>query len=145
MSRIPGLSRSLPAARDVWGREVVGEGEVGPDFLSPLWVSTDRKDPVTQEVLRLGATIGEPSRTVGGVRSTPEQHNAYQALAGRYTHDDIAAAMADPAWRETHDEERVRWIDEIKRDARAAAREELGLGVPADELPAIPPGFQLAQ
>lgn len=140
ISRIPGASDSLPAKRDVWGREITSEGGAGPDVLSPLWVSREKNDPVNKEMLRLGARFGDLDKVVGGVRSTPEQHNAYQEMAGRYTYEAIAEAMVNPEWENLSDAERLDWVDEIKRDARAAARDELGLGIPPP-----PPGFSLVQ
>lgn len=144
-SRIPGLSDNLPAKLDIFGRPIKGEGGLGPDVLSPFWTSTEKHDPIANEMLSLGVTFGVPRAATGG---TNEQR-AYEALAGRYTYEDLGKAMADPSWSSLGVEEKRDWVDDIKKDARRAAREELGLQKPkkGEGLPpgfmidAIPPGF----
>lgn len=140
VSRIPYASRSLPAKPGLWGEELRGEGGAGPDFLSPLWVSSNKNDPVAREMLRIGATFSNVSRSVGGVRNSLEQQNEYQRLAGRYTYEDLAVVVGTPEWEGLTDDERLKWVNEIKGDARAAARDELGLGIPPP-----PAGFAVAQ
>lgn len=144
MSRVPGLSDNLPAKVDVWGNDITGEGGAGPDILSPLWVSNERNDPVTAEMLRLNARFGRMEKTVDGVRLSPEQYNQYQRVAGQYIYADLADAMADPQWEEMDDEERLKWVDAIKSDARAAAREELSLGAGIPKgWEVVPPGWEV--
>jgi hypothetical protein len=137
MSRVPGLSDNLPAQRDMWGQLIQSEGGAGPDAFSPLWNRTPKNDPVTEEMVRLGSTFGVIQRRLDGVKLSDREHQAYRERAGRYTYEDLKAAIADPAWQGMDDDERRDWVDAIKRDARAAAREELGLGGG----PAPPPGF----
>lgn len=129
-SRIPGLSEELPARHDIFGREIVSEGGLGPDILSPAWIKTQRDDPVAKEMLTIGATFGSLPRKTKDVEHTPEQQSQYEALAGRYTYEDIAEAMTEPGWGALDDEAKADRVDDIKRDARAAARDELGLGIP---------------
>jgi len=155
-SRIPGLSDDLQARRDVWGREIVGGGGLGPDIASPIWTSTARNDPVTRELLNVEAAIGRPSRTLGGRRLSSEEYGAYQETAGRYIRGDLVEAMRDPEWADSDDEERRQWVSNIARDARADARADLGLTSDDDDeapprpaaplgpgLPPLPAGLQL--
>src|SRR3546814_14481858 len=77
-SRMPGQSDNLLPKRDVWGQPITSEGGVGPDILSPIWTRTDRRDPVTEEALRVGATVTPPQK--GNL--TPEQYDRLQEVAG---------------------------------------------------------------
>lgn len=135
LSRIPGLSDNLPAKTDVFGKPVTAEGGAGPDILSPLWISTERNDPVARELLRLRVTMEPPAKRVRGVKLTDAEFRAYSQLSGRYTYEDTEAVINHPDWEELSEEDQKDWIEKVKRDAREAARDELQLG------PKPPPGF----
>jgi len=138
-SRLPGVSQNLPARRDVWGEPITREGSLGPDILSPFSTSTARNDPVTAELLNLGASIGRPSRSIQGRRLEPGEYGQYQALSGRYMREDMIETMGGPDWARMTPEERLREIASIKRTARRDARADLLL-----DAPPLPPGFQPA-
>lgn len=133
-SRIPGLSDALPERVDMWGRTLPNDRT---RLISPFRTSEARHDPITEEMLRINARFGQLKNETDGLPHTPAQQSAYEALAGRYTYEDIGKAMADPSWLNLSDDERRKWVDEIKEDARRAARRELGLGQMA-----LPPGWE---
>src|SRR3546814_1252429 len=54
----------------------------GPDLVSPVWVSTERNDPLMSEVARLRLGLSKPQRKIGGVELAPEQYARYVYLAG---------------------------------------------------------------
>jgi hypothetical protein len=66
MARIPGLSDKLEARLDIFGREQLRPGRLGPDIASPMRVSEAKKDPVLDEMNRLGMAVSMPSRFVMG-------------------------------------------------------------------------------
>ncbi|MCL5884450.1 MAG: hypothetical protein M1377_03750, partial [Deltaproteobacteria bacterium] len=66
MARIPGLSDKLEARLDLFGREQLRPGRLGPDIASPMKVSEAKKDPVLDEMNRLGMAVSMPSRFVMG-------------------------------------------------------------------------------
>jgi len=157
-SRLPGVSSSLPARRDVWGENVVSEGGVGPDIASPIWTRTARNDALTGDLLESGISIGRPSRTIRGQRLNARQYGEYQALSGRYIRADLLEARNGPDWAGMDALERRRLVDRVKREARADARADLGLygsdddeepgvrpggAMPTTTVPPLPPGFQL--
>jgi hypothetical protein len=104
-----------------------------------------------------GLRVDLPGNTVNRVSLTPEQHRKYTVLSGRYIRDDMGKVTADPAWQRLPQAERVARFEQIKRDARADARADLGLDglsppaadaaippPPPGFLPAPPPGFVAA-
>lgn len=115
-SRMPGQSDELLPKRDVWGQPIVSEGGVGPDILSPIWTSTDKKDPITNEALRVGATISKPNK--GDM--TPEQYDRLQPVAGGLARKWIGELMATPEYRTMTKEDQAEEI----RSAVTAARKE---------------------
>lgn len=137
-ARIPGLSQTLMPRRDVWGDEIVNEGGLGPDIASPIWSSTRRDDPVTDELLRLGQNIGRPSRRAAGGDYTPWEYDRYQALAGRYTRGDLEEAMRDPSWQEMEDDDRRATVRRIVTRARRDARADINTPGPDGDWDALP-------
>lgn len=145
-SRIPGLSDSLPAMRDVWGEEIRKEGGSAANFLSPFYMRTDKDDPVADAVLAAGVGIGKLKRSIsdgmGGERElTDAEYTRYDQTAGRYMREDLAAAVADPEWKNLDQRQQAKEIKAIVGAARKAAREEL-FGDPDDAAPmpgALPP------
>lgn len=74
-SRIPGYSKDLPPRRNMFGDIIYLEGGIGPDMLSPMYVSTDRKDPVITEMIEQGASISMPLKVMGEVELDPLQYD----------------------------------------------------------------------
>ena len=79
-SRIPGYSDDLPPRRNIFGEPVVLEGGIGPDIMSPIYQSTDKKDPVADEIVRQQTDVAMPRRAVNGVELTPQQYDRYILL-----------------------------------------------------------------
>lgn len=148
-NRIPGMSSSLEARRDVLGREMRSEGGLGPDAVSPIWTRAARNDPIIRELLDNMIALGRPSRfiTVNGERRelTPQEYGRLQELSGQYMQTDLAELITGPDWRDATLQERRRWVSRIKREARADARADLGIGGNEDDeeaaAPPPPSGF----
>lgn len=65
---LPGFSKDLPPKRGFWGQEVIPEGSLGPDVLSPYRVTTQKNDAVNEEILRNRMTLSMPPKQLGGSR-----------------------------------------------------------------------------
>tara|TARA_R110000796_G_scaffold242899_1_gene365213 strand:- start:55 stop:3306 length:3252 start_codon:yes stop_codon:yes gene_type:complete len=78
-SRIPGFSDDLPPRRNIWGEPVVLEGGIGPDIMSPIYVSSVKDDKVAEEIIRQQTPLSMPSRVIKAgnstVELTPEQYD----------------------------------------------------------------------
>lgn len=125
-SRMPGQSDDLLPKRDVWGQPIVSEGGVGPDILSPIWTSTDRKDPITQEALRVGATISPPKKG----ELTPEQFDKLQPVVGNLARRWIGQLMASPDYKGLDRETQADEIGDVMEAARKAAKAHVLGGEP---------------
>lgn len=136
-ARIPGLSSTLPAKRDIWGQAIAVSGGLGPDFASPIWASTDRNDPISREALATGARFSPPQRsyTAGGkrVQWTPQQYEQLSALAGQSTRGAIGSLMQQPDWASRSKEARATAIRKAADLAKKMAKAEvLGVNPPRD-------------
>ena len=65
-ARTPGLSDSLPAVRDLWGRPVSYKSGLGwaYDAFLPVASSQYKPEPIDQEIMRLGVTVNKPSKRI---------------------------------------------------------------------------------
>ena len=147
-NRIPGLSETLPAKRDMWGREMEYASGLGNvyDTLSPLYVSKGKAEPIDVEMQRLGLFVGMPPKTLtyDGVpiklKNRPEAWSRYLQLSGnelklpQYENmgakDFLNATVSGKSWASSFykiygPERRQRWIRGVVEDYRDSARDEL--------------------
>lgn len=127
-ARIPGLSDDLLPRRDVWGREVVNEGGVGPDIISPIYSSTAQDDPVNQELMRAGVSVGFPQKKIGGVELTPEQYDRYHALSGQAAYTELSALVRSSGWKAMDDEDKQDAAAKVMKNARKDAAAKVMAG-----------------
>lgn len=145
-SRIPFASKSLLPRRDVWGNEVVNEGGLGPDILSPMWTSTARNDPVNRALLDSDISVGIPRDVVGKRKLTPEEHDRYKAEAGKAAHDALGPLVSGPGWQGLEPEDQEAMAKRVISGARKDVRDNLfggGKGPAAPPAPPPPAGFRV--
>lgn len=89
--RTPGLSKDLPPRRNLWGEPIALEGSLGPDILSPVYVSGKKESPASEELLRLGLYLDKPQRVQSlrgvAVELSPQEYDRLQELAGNEAKD----------------------------------------------------------
>ncbi len=68
-SRVPGWSKDLPPRRNLWAQPIVLEGGLGPDIMSPIYTSTEKRSPIDNELVRLkyGARMPATTQKIMGV------------------------------------------------------------------------------
>jgi hypothetical protein len=79
-SRIPGYSEGLPPRRNIFGEPVVLEGGIGPDIMSPIYISTVKEDPVADELVNQQVSISMPRRVINEVELNADQYDKYILL-----------------------------------------------------------------
>jgi hypothetical protein len=95
-SRTPGLTDGLPANRDVWGRTIDRSSELGAayDFLSPIYSSKKKIEPIDRELGRLELWLARPGKVVrfDGVKVNLRNHldiwSRYVQLSGNELKED---------------------------------------------------------
>lgn len=127
MNRIPGLSDKLEARLDIFGREQLRPGRLGPDIASPMRVSEAKKDPVLDEMNRLGMAVSMPSRFVmgkppgggglfgvgekdtpwHGVELKPKEYTLLVKLAGKATYNTLSELIGDSPTEEEYGQQNV--------------------------------------
>ncbi|QUT05195.1 thermonuclease family protein [Sphingobium phenoxybenzoativorans] len=129
-ARVPGLSSSLEARRDIWGQPIVAEGGVGPDIISPVRQSTRRSDPVTNALLDAGVHLSKPQKK----DMTPREYGQFQELSGIKAKGWIADLIAAADWKTMDTEDKQHEVFELLKAARKEAKVELFNSVNNDPL-----------
>jgi len=86
-ARIPYLSSSVAARRDLFGEPVHYAPGLGPDLVSPIYSDTLTDDPVVLEIARLGVGIPQLPKSISHQELTGEQYSRWQELAGKVVTD----------------------------------------------------------
>lgn len=61
-SKIPGLSRTLPPRRNLWGDPVPSGHDPITNFISPVKIADEKHEPIDDEILKQGFNITMPDR-----------------------------------------------------------------------------------
>lgn len=97
-ARVPGLSKDLPARRDLWGRAISYRSGLGAfyDAVSPIASRRENPEPIDREMLRLEAYVAAPSKRVSfdgvtvDLSRFGDAYSRYAQLAGN--------EVRHPAW-----------------------------------------------
>lgn len=76
-SRIPGFSDDLPPRRNIFGEPIVLSGGIGPDIMSPLYTSTDKKDKIADEIVSQQTMLRMPRPVIDGVKLDTKMYDSY--------------------------------------------------------------------
>lgn len=82
-SRIPGLSDDLPARHNLWGEEIILEGGLGPDIISPIYTSTEVDSPIDDIIDDNDIEAKMPEDNYKGVKLTPSEYQEWIVRAGK--------------------------------------------------------------
>lgn len=129
-SRIPGLSTSLLPRRDIWGEPIRREGGLGPDRLSPIYLTAIKSDFISREMLRLGVWKSQPARSIRGVELTDEQYGRFQQTSGRLTRQALSTVVGRPGWDQIPAYAQANLINRLFDRARESARSQMMISDP---------------
>ena len=80
-AKTPGYSEDLPPRRNIFGEQIVLEGGLGPDIMSPVYKSTKKHDPVVDEMIANKVDPGMPIWSIESVELTLEEYDRYVQLS----------------------------------------------------------------
>ena len=90
-SRTPYFSKDLPPRRNIWGDPIILEGGLGWDFVSPVYTSRAKNDPVADEIVKQesGVTMHRRFYKTGKFRVEylPEEYDRLVILTGKEIKD----------------------------------------------------------
>jgi len=82
-SRIPGLSDDLEPRHNLWGEEIILEGGLGPDIISPIYTSTEVDSPIDDIIDDNDVEVKMPEDNYKGIKLTPSEHQEWIVRAGK--------------------------------------------------------------
>lgn len=146
-NRVPGLRQQLPERLDVFGRPIP-QDQVGVAFGFPL--STETKDPVVKEMMRVDAKVGTAARgkaekdeayrkrldragaTTEQMERKPAETDAQYServkLQGKAMRNRLALLMVGNRYKQADDEMKADLIEETIKKARTRANKQARAG-----------------
>ena len=122
---IPGLSGTLPAKLDVYGKETVIPGGVLRQWLPFKW-SKETNDPVEIELDKLGIYPALPEKTVSTHSSEynilEDVYRSYAIDHGARLKSEFEDLIARSFWPDLSNEEKVRLLEKVKSRAQTVSR-----------------------
>ena len=83
-SRLPGYSKDLPPRRNIFGDPIVLEGGLGPDIMSPFYMSTKKQNPIFDQIVENRVDIGMPSKTINGIDLSAVEYDRFVQLSAGF-------------------------------------------------------------
>lgn len=83
-SRLPGYSKDLPPRRNIFGDPIVLEGGLGPDIMSPFYMSTEKQDPIFDQIAENRVDIGMPRKTINGIDLSAVEYDRFIQLSAGF-------------------------------------------------------------
>ena len=130
-SRIPGLSESVRPSYTIFGQPAI-RGGTWPERLAAPWtVSTQKADPLADELVRLGVVFGEPSRKITmnrqDIKLTEEEYGRLVQEGGVIAKRMLQRKFLSQAYKHKTEEAKKEEISKVLREARDIARERMKL------------------
>lgn len=127
-SRIPIVREGLTAKRTLWGDKISPREDesIIKRYISPMYVSKDKADKISEEMIRLNLFIGMPSKVIeiGGktIDMTPEQYEEYVQEAGRPAKHLLSGLVTSKSYLSASDDVKAELIRETIMIYRDTAR-----------------------
>ena len=121
-SRTPGLTKDVEPLLNLWGEEVWREGGAINNLLNPVYISTDKKDDVADEMVRLKMSPSMPKRDINGIPLTPVQYNDYVRFSGSTSRQLLGQIISGEEWKSIPDGVKVDIITDTLSRLRAVGR-----------------------
>jgi len=112
-NKIPGLSKTLPAAIDITGKPVKREGGPIWQMIVPATISTEKDNPVLNELNRLNVSMGMPSKTTKAGKMEPGKYARMTSQEWDYISRQISSTISQPFYRKISDEVKTRILKSI--------------------------------
>jgi hypothetical protein len=122
-SRVPGMTQAAPAIVDVTGRTVQRPiNNLGG--ANPFPSTTARRDPVTDELARLGISTPQAPKQIGKVALTDAEKQQLMQQEGQELYQTLTESIKNGSWQQRTDDQKRQAITEFHRqqDRQRAGR-----------------------
>ena len=141
-SKIPFLSKTLPAAYDTWGNEIKRSDSIGEaalaQYVSPGQLGNSAETPIDSEIQRLydstenSAVFPRKSAwTVDGKKLDNKQYSDLQKAQGTYSYDLASEIIGDSNYKKMDDSEKADLLSSAYSFAKSMAENKVvGKSIP---------------
>ena len=140
-SKIPGLSKKLPASYDTWGNERLRSNTKGEaafaQYLNPGQLGNDTSLPIDKDIQALYNKTGNKGvfpmyapRSVnlgndGTIKLTNEQHSEYQKTLGQLSYKFADKLVNNAEFKKLSDDEKASMLESAYKLANSLSKEQL--------------------
>ena len=124
-NRIPGLRETLPKRFDIFGNAIASEGNLGPDLFSPVYVSTQKNNPVAKALIAADYYPGQPRRHINGHDLTGQQYAEYTEAAGKEAMTRLNRLVTADTWARRTVDNQQKVLEQGFNKAREIARKRI--------------------
>lgn len=122
-SRIPGMSPDLPPVRNMWGEPIkLSPGIAG---VIPIYMSVDRNDKASDEIVRLKWRPPIPKKTVKGAKLSASEYDRYAELYGKRAKLLADQLVNSKGWEQVPKFRKEELLKKVFRNAGEIARKQL--------------------
>lgn len=119
---LPGISKKVRPFLDVYGKPIMRDETLLQRALLPTYLSEEKKDIVSRELMRLDKPINYPSRKLRGEKMTGDEYNQYLKESGGTIFNCLAFIFGTDLYAKLPDDEKIRIIDKVVSMARTVPR-----------------------
>ena len=123
-SRMPFMSESLPAKRDVFGHPMEVPGGRF-NIIDPFQSTKASDNPLYPEARRIGVFINHPSNTVSKTKLTNREYGALQAVRGSILEASLTQLVASPEYQKMSTAKQAAAFEDVITDVNRAANEQV--------------------
>ena len=140
-SKIPGLSKKLPASYDTWGNERLRSNTKGEaafaQYLNPGQLGNDTSLPIDKDIQALYDKTGNKGvfpmyapRSLnlgndGNIKLTNEQHSEYQKTLGQLSYKFADKLVNNAEFKKLSDDEKASMLESAYKLANSLSKEQL--------------------
>ena len=133
LARIPGATRFVPEALDVWGRPIERTPLEQATRMLPTDISEVRGDKLDYETIRLGVRISRPRQVIGNVELSDEEYRWYLQEAGQEARRRAERIGVRPGYDLLRDERKADLLEDAIRDGYRTARGKIFRSIGSEE------------
>ena len=141
MAKVPGLSKTLPAAYDTWGNERTRSDSTGQAFLAqmvnPGQFGNKNETPLDAEIQRIFDATGNNAvfplyapRSLdlgndGNITLTNKQHSEYQKTMGQRSYSYAESIMKNPEYKNLSDDDKAKVLEKAYKLSNSLTKEDM--------------------
>lgn len=116
-SRIPFLSKTLPAKRDLFGEPITNPGD-DASFFDPFLSRPNKSNPILDEANRIGASITKPDKTLFNTKVNNKEYDTFMKVQGTVVKIGLNALIESEEYKNLSPTDQKTVFESTVRDLR---------------------------